>query len=132
MPHLGVGQEVQDGIDHAEAGAQDRDDAEADADARRVGLADRRAHPGGREGQVERGLDGEKLGQAGDTAPEFARGGGGVAQAGQMVLHQGMIDGEDGHGGSGGQGLAVLRATKVPPLRSHRARISVAKWTPVS
>ena len=83
--------EIQDRVDHAQAGAQDRHQAELDADLLAGQRRQRRLDLQRVERQIERGLVQQKLRQLAHQLAELLRLGDCAAQQRQLMLHQRVL-----------------------------------------
>jgi hypothetical protein len=98
MAHARMGDELQHGVEHAEAGAQDRDDDHVRSDPQPAGRSDRRfdGRGGGREvaQRLSRQQDADPRGRATKLFGRSVF----VPQRHERVVHQRVVDQMDRHG----------------------------------
>lgn len=87
-----VGNELQDGIEHAEAGAQNGHEHDFAFELVALRFGERGLHGDGAQAKRARGFVQHERGHFAQAAAEFLRTRALVAQAGEVVLHQGMGD----------------------------------------
>ena len=93
VAHARGGDEVEDAVDHAEAGAQDRDDGDLLAgDALAGGDLERGLHLDGLEGEVARGLVALEQGELAHEVAELLGAGLLVAKDSHLVLDHRVVD----------------------------------------
>ncbi len=119
VPDLGLGDQVEDAVGHAETGPQDRHDADDVRQVPRRRGSQRRGDLAGDGVQVGHGLLAQQHGQRADDLPELRRGRPDVPEPGELVLHDGMGGNDDLRHGSL---LIVTIPDQLGKRRGHRTR----------